>query len=188
MVEQILYKNECVYVVSISYRVFQALIQQFPTGLLSTCKLANIAKYFLQTFYKMTMLLALSSVSLTWHIFSKTVSQKRKWSHSWPEEKPSSYNRVLSSCTPSSLQHSSVCNERYTGKQRSELASAVTLGSLTRPHKKIYVSVDATVATKQALQLLWKTMINSIHHLFQKSLTRNMIYMHLDFWNLAGRV
>lgn len=174
----------------LSYRVFQALIQQYPTGLLNTCKLANIAKYFLQTFYKMTilMLLALPLVSLTWHIFSKTVSQKRKWSYSWPEKKLSSYNRVLSLCTPSSLQHSSVCNERYTGKQRSELASAVTLGLLTCPHKKIYVSVDATVATIQALQLLWKTMINSIHHLFQKSLTRNMIYMHLDFWNLSGGV
>lgn len=158
--EQILYKNECIYIVYISFRVFHALIQQHPTGLPNTCKSANTAKYFLVNFYKMTILvlLALTSVSLTWHTCSKTVSQKRKWSYSWTEKKlRSSYNRLPSLCTPSSLQRSSVCNERHTGKQRWELASAVILGLVTCPHKKIYVSVDATFATIQALQLLWKT-------------------------------
>lgn len=64
----------------VSYRVFHALIQQHTTSLANTCKSANTAKYFLLTSYKLTVLilLALTSLSLTWHICSKTVSQKRK--------------------------------------------------------------------------------------------------------------
>lgn len=41
----------------ISYRVFHALTQQNPTPLPNTLKSANTAKYFLLTFYKMTILI-----------------------------------------------------------------------------------------------------------------------------------
>lgn len=85
---------------------------------ISSCFTQNMqvstAKPFLLTSYEMTILIvfALTPVILIWHICSKTVTKKKKWSHIWPEnEKRSWFNRVVTLCTPSSLQHLSDCNK-----------------------------------------------------------------------------
>ena len=104
------------------------------------------------------MVFALTPVILIWHICSKTVTQKRKWSHIWPEnEMRSWFNGVVTLCTPSSLQHLSVNNKKNIGKQRLELAFAVILGFVTCTQKRIYVSGDAALVATQVLQLFWGT-------------------------------